>query len=144
MCIRDSRWFATTISSRRVASRSFIVWAITSRHMRHLTLPRTYEQAPSPISLKRRIELLRRIHAGTDIDPIERVVALLILLYAQSLSRITRLSITDITHDEHGRMLIRLGEPPAPVPVPFDQIITEYLAVRPNLTTCLLYTSPSP
>jgi hypothetical protein len=32
-------------------------------------------------------------------------------------------------------MLIRLGDPSAPVPAPFDQIISDYLLTRPNLTT---------
>ena len=56
------------------------------------------------------------------------------MLYAQPLTRITRLTIDDITTAD-GQMLIRLGEPSAPVPAPFDQIISDYLATRPNLTT---------
>jgi hypothetical protein len=36
--------------------------------------------------------------------------------------------------DEAG-MFIRLGDPPAPVPAPFDQVIRDYLSARPNLTT---------
>ena len=68
-------------------------------------------------------------------DLTERVIAMLILLYAQPLSRITRLTLHDITIDTHGQMLIRLGDPPAPIPAPFDAIITDYLAARPNLTT---------
>ena len=68
-------------------------------------------------------------------DLTERVIAMLILLYAQPLNRITRLTLDDITVDEHGQMLIRLGDPPAPVPAPFDAIVNDYLAARPNLTT---------
>jgi hypothetical protein len=68
-------------------------------------------------------------------DAAERVIAMLILLYAQPLSRITKLTIDDITTDDEGRMLIRLGDPPAPVPAPFDAIISGYLADRPNLGT---------
>jgi hypothetical protein len=100
-----------------------------------LTLPPTREQTPKPISLRHRIELLRRIHAGDGMDLTERVIAMLILLYAQPLNRITRLTLDDITLDAQGQMLIRLGDPPAPVPAPFDAIINDYLAARPNLTT---------
>jgi len=32
-------------------------------------------------------------------------------------------------------MCVRLGDPPAPVPAPFDDVIRAYLAARPNLTT---------
>ena len=80
-------------------------------------------------------------------DLTERVFGLLILLYAQPLPRIVRLTIDDITtspddsndagnkSDDVAGMFIRLGNPPAPVPAPFDQVIADYLSARPNLTT---------
>lgn len=129
------RWFATASNSHAQALRPLLAWAIRAGRMPRLTLPPIREQPPRPISLHQRIELLRRIHAGDGMDPTERVIATLILLYAQPLSRITRLTLHDITTDAHGRMLIRLGDPPAPVPAPFDAIINDYLAARPNLTT---------
>jgi len=86
-------------------------------------------------------------------DLTERVVGLLILLCAQPLTRIVRLTIDDITIDDGtkdsddalpldsqhrppgGALAIRLGDPPAPIPAPFDELIRDYLAARPNLTT---------
>jgi hypothetical protein len=69
----------------------------------------------------------------------ERVIALLVLLYAQPPPKITRLTVDDTTVDnttvDDGQMLTRLSDPPAPVPPPFDAIISQYLAARPNLTT---------
>jgi len=129
------RWFAHANSADRQQLRPFLSWAIRTRRMPRLTLPPTAEQTPKPISLQQRIEMLRRIHPGVDMDLTERMIALLILLYAQPLSRITRLRIDDITYGEDGQMLVRLGNPPAPVPAPFDAIIGAYLATRPNLTT---------
>jgi hypothetical protein len=129
------RWFATATSSRKKALRPLLAWAIRTRRMPQLRLPATREETPRPISLNQRIELLRRIHAGDGMDLTERVIAMLILLYAQPLSRIIRLTLHDITIDVRSQMLIRLGDPPAPVPAPFDAIITYYLATRPNLTT---------
>jgi hypothetical protein len=102
--------------------------------MPHLKLPPTTQPPPSPISHQQRLELIRRLHHDDTLEPTERVIGLLILLYAQSLNKITRLTIDDITSAD-GHLLIRLGDPPAPVPAPFDQIITDYLATRPNLTT---------
>lgn len=67
-------------------------------------------------------------------DLTERVAALLILLYAQPLTKVANLTIDDITNVD-GQMLIRLGDPHAPVPPPFDTLIGQYLAERPNLTT---------
>jgi len=37
--------------------------------------------------------------------------------------------------------LVRLGDPPAPIPAPFDQIVIDYLANRPNRTTATNPTS---
>lgn len=65
-------------------------------------------------------------------DLTTRVAALLVLLYAQPLTKITRLTIDDITVTA-AQMLIRLGDPPAPVPPPFDALIAQHLADRPNL-----------
>jgi len=129
------RWFATATNARKQALRPFLTWAIRTKRMPRLTPPPTREQTPKPISLRHRVELLRRIHAGDDMDLTERVIAMLILLYAQPLNRVTRLTLDDITLDEHGQMLIRLGDPPAPVPAIFASIVNDYLAVRPNLTT---------
>lgn len=103
--------------------------------MPRLRVPPTREPTPKPISMRHRIELLRRIHAGDGMDLTERVIAMLILLYAQPLNRITRLTLDDISVDEHGQMLIRLGDPPAPVPPIFAQIVNDHLAARPNMTT---------
>ena len=97
-------------------------------------MPRVPRRDRDLFGPQRFLELIRRLHSDAGLDPTERVIGLLILLYAQSLSRITRLTIDDITIAD-GEMLIRLGDPSAPVPAPFDQIISHYLAARPNLTT---------
>lgn len=128
------RWHALAISSHKQSLRPFLHWAIKARRMPKLQLSSIQASVPAPISHPQRMRLIQRIHAGDGMDLTERLVALLILLYAQSLSRITRLTIDDITLEDD-QMLIRLGDPPAPVPAPFDDIITQYLAARPNLTT---------
>jgi len=129
------RWFATASISGKLALRPFLTWAIRARRMPRLKLPPTQGRTQKPISLSQRIELLRRIHAGDGMDLTERVIAMLILLYAQPLNKITRLTLDDITVDENAQMLIRLGDPPAPVPAPFDAIINDYRGARPNLMT---------
>jgi hypothetical protein len=102
--------------------------------MPRLTLPATVTGHTPPISNRQRTDLIRRTHTDPSIKPIDRVIALLILLYAQPLTRIVRLTLADVTHDGE-QLLIRLGDPPAPVPEPFADHITAYLAGRPNLTT---------
>ena len=67
---------------------------------------------------------------GTPLGP--RAAACLMLLHAQPLSRIIRLTAGDITRDDRGAVLIHLGSPPAPVPEPFAAMLTEFAAGKPG------------
>lgn len=71
-----------------------------------------------------------------------RVLALLVLLYAQPLARIQQLTVDDIATGDDGQLLIRLGDPPTPVPAPFDQVIRQHVAARRNQMTAANTTSP--
>jgi len=134
-------WLAHATDADKSSLRSFVKWAIASGSMRRLALSPTKVNVPSPMTQRERLEWIRKIHDGTGMDLTERLVALLILLYAQPLTKVARLSIDDITTAD-GQMLIRLGDPPAPVPPPFDTLISQYLAERPNLTTATNAGSP--
>ncbi|WP_214414175.1 hypothetical protein [Sphaerisporangium fuscum] len=57
------------------------------------------------------------------------------LLYAQPASRIVRLTLDDIVHDSDGQVLIRLGDPPTPVPGPFAELLLRAKAERTNMNT---------
>lgn len=127
------RWLADT-SAVRQQSRRFLRWAINRGHTRRLRLPKAVRAHSAPISQKQRLDLIRRVHTGEGMAPIDRVVALLILLYAQPLSKIARLTTDDVIHDED-EVLIRLGDPPIPVPAPFANVLTDYVANRSNLMT---------
>jgi hypothetical protein len=63
-----------------------------------------------------------------------RVVAALVLLYAQPITRITPLTTDDI-RQQNGEVMIRLGDPPSPVPAPFAQTLVDYTDQRPNTLT---------
>jgi hypothetical protein len=52
------------------------------------------------------------------------------LLYAQPLSRVLRLSAADLTRDDEGQTWLRLGDPPSPVPAPFDVLLHQLAATR--------------
>jgi hypothetical protein len=127
-------WFVTAQRTAGQGAKTFLHWAIDHHHMSRLSLPATITGHSPPISNRQRIDLIRRIHTDPSIKPIDQVIGLLILLYAQPLTRIVRLTLADITHDGD-QLLIRLGDPPVPVPEPFADIVTTYLASRPNLTT---------
>lgn len=102
--------------------------------MPKLVLPAITTASASPISQRQRTALIQRIHADPTMEPIDRVIGLLVLLYAQPLTRIVQLTLADVipTGDD---VLIRLGDPPVPVPKPFAELLTGYIANRSNLTT---------
>ncbi|MGW7386136.1 hypothetical protein [Streptomyces sp. NPDC054794] len=68
-----------------------------------------------------------------DVPLQDRVAAALVLLYAQPLTRIARLGSDDVQHKD-GEVLVRLGDPPSPVPAPFAEMLLDYLG-RPNTMT---------
>ncbi|MFD5090277.1 hypothetical protein ACFWMR_06725 [Amycolatopsis thailandensis] len=56
------------------------------------------------------------------------------LLYAQPLSRIVRLTVDDLIRDGD-QVLLRLGEPPSPVPAPVAELLLAWIAQRDNMNT---------
>jgi hypothetical protein len=59
-----------------------------------------------------------------------RVVACLMLLYAQPVSRVLRLTQDDIAAGQHGQVSIAFGNPPTPVPEPFAELLQRLIANR--------------
>lgn len=99
-------------------------------------------QQRSPLSQRQRIALLRQVLASHRLPLLKRVAALLVLLYAQPISRIVRLTVNDVLRDDAGRVSIRLGEPPSPVPQPFAEVLLRFMDQRPSMSTATNQTSP--
>jgi hypothetical protein len=126
-------WFAEGRVARRPAQ-SFLRWCMDNRRMPRLTIPVQRTENPAPITRQHRITLIRQILTGSDLPLVDRVVALLVLLYAQPVSRLVMLTTDDILHDGD-EILIRLGDPPSPVPEPFASLLLAHLDARPNTST---------
>lgn len=127
--------------STRTELRPFLQWAMRTRRMPRLQLPPRPDSAVRLITQAQRVTLIARIYHGEQMDPLDRVLALLVLLYAQPLARIQHLTLADIHIDDDGQMLLKLGDPPAPVPAPFDTVLADYIATRHNLMTATNPTS---
>lgn len=136
------RVFAQSSPHLRDTLRPFLRWAMNTRRMPRLDLPPQLERSATLITQRRRIQLIRRIHDGDGMELTDRVLALLVLLYAQPLARIQQLTVDDIATSTDGQLLIRLGDPPTPVPAPFDHIIRQHVAARRNQMTAANTTSP--
>ncbi|MGA4994716.1 hypothetical protein [Nonomuraea bangladeshensis] len=100
-----------------------------------LGLPTPARRPLVPISQHRHLALLRRCPADTTIPLRARVAACLVLLYAQPVSRLPRLTLDDIITGSNGQTFLRLGAPPTPVPEPFAALLTELAAARANMNT---------
>ncbi len=114
-------WYAGGYTARKL-THSFLRWAMADRLLPRLAVPHQDTRNPAPISQKQRLDLLRRLLADEEPELLTRVAAILMLLYAQPLTRVLSLTLDDVTHED-GRVAIRLGDPPAPVPEPFASLL---------------------
>ena len=100
---------------QRLAVRAFLTWAAEHGHIpAHLDIPREKYATGQAITQKRRLELLRRFATDTAVPLRPRAAACIMLLYAQPLTRILRLTAGDLTRDGDGRTWLNLGDPPSP------------------------------
>ena len=133
-------WHAGHRNDQAHAGRSFLVWAMANGHSPRLSLPKLQVRLAAPITQARRLVLLRRVL--TDERPAlrSRVAACLVLLYAQPISRIVRLSVDDIVRDGDDVFLC-LGDPPSPVPQPFAELLVRLAGDRQNMNSAANPTS---
>ena len=116
-------WHATCPAYQRPASRAFLTWAMDCGHIPRLDLPAIRFGTGEAITQQQRITLLRR-YALTDQDPLRSgPPPASCSCYAQPLSRVLRLTLTDLDQQPGGQLCLRLGEPPSPVPEPFAQVL---------------------
>ena len=105
--------------------RAFLTWAISQGHVPASYVPVIKFSKGESITQTERLDLIRRFAPAGDLPLHLRTAACLMLLYAQPLSRILRLTAGDIRREDDGRAYLRLGTPPAPVPEPFAAMLDE-------------------
>ena len=80
-------WHATAAIHQKQGTRSFLTWAMTTRHIPALQLPQIRFGKGEAITQHRRLALLRRYLTDDHAPARLRAIACLMLLYAQPLSR---------------------------------------------------------
>jgi integrase len=100
---------------------------------------RQWQQGPGKVLP----QVIRKLLESPEIPMRERVVGLLVLFYAQPVSRIALLTTNDVIL-ENGTVLLRIGDPPTPAPDPLAGLLRELLAHRmsfrgPNAHTAWLF-----
>jgi integrase len=97
-------------------------------------IPHQDTRNPAPLSQRQRLDMIRRLVTADTMEPSIRIAALFLLLYAQPLTRVLRLTIDDVLTVD-GEVSIRLSEPPSPVPEPVAALLLDHIGHRLNLTT---------
>jgi len=127
-------WYADHREHDRLRQRGFLLWSMASKLTRPLRLPAPVIVRHAPLPHRERMTLLGQLLNGHSLPLRPRVAAVIILLYAQPLSRIVRLTIDDVLRDGD-QVLLRLGEPPSPVPTPFARLRLAWIDARDNMNT---------
>lgn len=116
------RWHAEHHAHDHRALRSFLLWCAASHRTRRFELPTAVIPKASPLGQHQRLNILGRLLTSEDTPLRTRVAGSIVLLYAQPLTRVVRLTLDDVIHDGD-QLLLRLGEPPTPVPAPFADLL---------------------
>ncbi|MFE7835943.1 hypothetical protein ACFU53_07750 [Streptomyces sp. NPDC057474] len=127
-------WHVEHNEHGRNTIRAFLLWCIASKLTRRFRLPAAVIRQASPLPQHERVDLLGRVLTDHDLPLRPRVAAAIVLLYAQPLSRVVRLTIDDVIHDDD-QVLLRLGEPPTPVPAPVADLLLSWIPNRDNMNT---------
>ncbi|MEU0984815.1 hypothetical protein ABZ488_37090 [Streptomyces griseus] len=104
----------------------------TGRMPRLALPPAVITPDPETLHQHRRLAILRRVLSDDSLPLRARVAAAFVLLYAQSVSRIVRLTVDDVIDDETV-VTVRLGDPPSPLPEPVADLMRAYMQSRQHL-----------
>lgn len=134
------RW---DVERRDRAAQVFLRWAQRTGHAPRLQqAPKRATQRPTPIGQRRRLAWTHRMLTDDTIALRTRVAAGVLLLFAQPLTRIVKLTIDDVLcspeqggQDNGQDVYLRLGNPPTPVPQPLAGLLVEHAAARANMNT---------
>jgi hypothetical protein len=116
-------------------ARGFVTWAVRGGHARSIEIARFKNEPTREVfsDHDRRWALARRLLTEDTVALTDRVAGLLVLLYAQRVTKITRLTTDQVTHTDHG-VEILLGGQPVAVPSAFGDLISNLIADLPDNT----------
>ncbi|MFJ9523510.1 hypothetical protein ACIRPK_35425 [Kitasatospora sp. NPDC101801] len=141
-------WHTENYATRH-AAQPFLRWCMDTQRMPRLAIPYQATANPLPLGQHQRLTALRCV-LGNETAPLRvRVAAGLVLLFAQPLTRVVRLTTGDVL-DDGQQVHLRLGDPPSPLPEPVAALVRGYLRSLPahvpavNLSTRWLFPGRRP
>lgn len=108
-------WLATGPTTRSMA-RTFVRWAVRNQHLRLLEFPYRKAETRPVLDQNERLRLLRETLKNGDRALHHRAAAVLLLLYAQPLTRIARMRLDQISRTDDGEAVVVFDDEPVPVP----------------------------
>ena len=114
--------------------RNFFAWATKARLNTSVQIARQQPPPSRAITQEQRLAWLKELLSGEPDSLAYRVAGVLLLLYAQPLTKIAALPI-DAVSSTDGEPRILLGQQPIPVPQPFAGLLNTHIRNRPNLRT---------
>ncbi len=122
------RWLA--LPGSRHAD-DFLRWALSRRHAAGLAVPQRDWYGPLDIlDSDQRWQLARRLLHDPTIEVVDRVAGLLVMLYAQSLAAIVRLTTDHVSSGEDGQVRLLLGQAPVLLAEPLAGLVVQLVATR--------------
>ncbi|TXS19717.1 hypothetical protein EAO68_01835 [Streptomyces sp. wa22] len=130
-CTQDQldAWLANGPTTRATV-RGFLLWTSRRGHSRPLSAPviSTYFAART-IGKDRRWALVRHLGHDEQLHVVDRAAGLLLLLFAQPVGRISRLT-TEHVVDRGDTLALKLGRVPVEIPTPLDDLIRQLVERR--------------
>jgi hypothetical protein len=126
------RWASGEDVTYRDETAHFVRWSVTHRHASRLTFGATRWEGPrGPHDAEKRWDDARRLLHDDTLTTSDRVAGLLLLLYAQRIATIVKLT-TDHVRDDGDQVKIMLGTAPVVLPEPLAGLGDDRLGVRLN------------
>lgn len=131
---RDVDEYLASGPTTRHSIRTFFVWAKKSKLNGAVQIGFRQAKTTPTITQDQRLAWLKELLIGDSESLPYRVAGVLLLLYAQPLTKIATLQSTAISQAD-GETRIALGKDPIPVPEPFASQLNYHVRHRPNLRT---------
>lgn len=114
----------TAHPGQQQTTRAFLMWAVRHRHAPPdvtVAVRPGGQSSPRPLAPDARWQLARRLLHDDTLEVADRVAGILVVLYAQPVARIVRLTCDDID-DQGTRLTICFGADDVEIPVPLAQL----------------------
>ena len=125
-------WFAT--SPNPMAAVDFLSFAMANRRCPRLRLPQPKRHSSPGSPLVRLREIVARLLSDENLELCDRVAGLIVVLFAQPVTRVVTLQVSDV-HEVEGSLALDLGSDPVLLPELVAALVVRYLADRAHMNT---------